>query len=132
MGFLIEALWLGVEVVLQAFVNGGFEGLSDFLEVVPDNRALAALGYAALGFVLGALASLLLPRPLLPPPATRGVSLAVSPLASGLAMHVWGSTRARGPHGLATFWGGASFAFGCALGRFLTVAGALTATRTLW
>lgn len=122
MDLVIEVLWLCVEVVFQAFVNGGFDALFDFLDFVPENRMLTALGYATLGFVLGALTSLLLPLPLLPAPATRGISLVVSPLASGSAMYLWGLTRARGPHGLATFWGGASFSFGCALGRFLTVA----------
>jgi hypothetical protein len=121
MDLLIEALWLCVEVVLQAFVNDGLDGLGDFLDFVPENRFLACLAYATLGFTLGALSSLLLAQPLLPPPATRGISLAISPVVSGLAMHVWGSARAGGPHGLASFWGGASFAFGCALGRFLSV-----------
>lgn len=122
MDLLIEVVWLCIEVVLQAFVKGGLDGLGEFLDFVPGNRFLAALGYATLGFTLGALSSLLLPQPVLPQPATRGISLAISPVVSGLAMHLWGSWRARGPQGLATFWGGASFAFGCALGRFLTIA----------
>jgi hypothetical protein len=122
MDLLIEALWLCIEVVLQAFMNDGLDGLGDFLDFVPESRFLAALGYATLGFTLGALSSVLLPGRVLPPPATRGISLAISPIASGLAMHLWGSARARGPHGLASFWGGASFAFGCALGRFVVVA----------
>jgi hypothetical protein len=49
----------------------------------------------------------------------------MSPLACGVAMHVWGGLRrerGQAPSSLATFHGAASFALGAALGRFVLVA----------
>jgi len=49
----------------------------------------------------------------------------LAPLATGAAMHAFGARRrrrGRATSGLATFWGGAAFAFTMALARWLAVA----------
>ena len=71
--------------------------------------------------VAGAFPTHLLGSPLVP-----GASLVISPLLNGTLMHYYGSWHARrqlGRSSVATFWGGALFAFGFALVRFVTVAG---------
>ena len=125
MDVILEALWFCLEVVFQVLLSDGMENLFDFLDLVPRDRFLVCVAAIAVGFTIGASSRLLLPYRLLPPPATPGISLVLSPVGSGLAMHFWGSHRqeqGRGPSFLATFWGGASFAFGCALGRFVAIA----------
>ena len=125
MDVILEALWFCLEVVFQVLFSDGMENLFDFLDLVPRDRFLVCVAAIAVGFTIGASSRLLLPHRLLPPPATPGISLVLSPVGSGLAMHFWGSHRqglGRGSSFLATFWGGASFAFGCALGRFVAIA----------
>ncbi len=75
-----------------------------------------------LGAVAGGLATWLLPLRLLGAPAIPGASLVVSPFLNGLLMHSYGLWQARrnGRESLAaSFWGGAAFAFGFALVRFV-------------
>jgi len=53
------------------------------------------------------------------------LGLVLAPLATGAAMHAFGARRrrhGRATSGLATFWGGAAFAFAMALARWLAVA----------
>lgn len=127
MDLILEALWLLVEIVVEMVFGAVDLGAADVVEAIvdpPPRRVWACLGYAAAGFALGASSAWLLPQRLLPVPRTRGVSLVVSPALSGLAMYSWGSYRrshGRSASGLGTFWGGASFAFGCALGRFVVI-----------
>jgi hypothetical protein len=120
MELVLEALWLLAELVIELFF-----GAADF-GVLPDppRRFWIYAGYAAAGFALGAGSGWLVPRRLLPMPATQGISLLLSPVVSGIVMHFWGSyrrERGRPASSMATFWGGASFAFGCALGRFVAI-----------
>ena len=124
MDLILEALWFCLEVVFQVLLSDGMENLFDFLDLVPSDRFLVCLGAVAVGFTLGASSRYLLPHRLLPPPATHGISLVLSPVASGVALHFWGSHRqglGHAPGFLTSFWGGASFAFGCALGRFVVI-----------
>lgn len=85
---------------------------------------LAGLGLLAIGGVAGGLTTWVLPTHLLGTPLVPGASLVISPLLNGMLMHYYGSWHARRRHArslTATFWGGALFAFGFALVRFLTV-----------
>jgi MFS family permease len=87
---------------------------------------LAGLGLLALGGVGGGLTTWLFPMRLLGAPLVPGASLVISPLLNGTLMHYYGSWHARRQRArsfAATFWGGALFAFGFALVRFLTVSG---------
>jgi hypothetical protein len=80
------------------------------------------LGLIALGGIAAGLVTWLLPTRLLGAPAIPGASLVVSPLLNGVLMHYYGVwQRERGGHAsfAATFWGGAAFALGFAVVRFL-------------
>ena len=130
MDALLALLWLGLEVAFEAVVSildfgSDIADPLDLLDPPTSPRFWACVGYAVAGFCLGAFSGYVLPSRLLPAPRTSGISLLVSPVVSGVAMHLWGSFRAergRPATSMATFWGGASFAFGCALGRFVAIA----------
>lgn len=125
MELVLEALWLLLELVVELFFGAADIGVLEGAGLADAPRRFwVNAGYAAAGVALGAGSGWLLPGRLLPMPATQGISLVLSPVASGLAMHFWGSyrrERGRATTSMATFWGGASFAFGCALGRFVTM-----------
>lgn len=85
---------------------------------------LAGIGVAILGAIAGALASLLWPARILHPGPVPGASLLLSPLVNGLVMDRYGRWReGRGDERstIATFWGGALFAFSMSLVRFVWV-----------
>ena len=85
---------------------------------------VAGIGIALWGALAGAVLSLIWPARILQPVLLQGASLVVSPLISGAVMHEYGQwrDRRREPRShLATFWGGALFAFSVALVRFLWV-----------
>src|SRR5262245_4152682 len=85
---------------------------------------LAGIGIALWGALAGAVVSLIWPARIFQPVLLRGASLIVSPLISGVVMHQYGLWRdgRREPRShLATFWGGALFAFSMALVRFVWV-----------
>jgi presenilin-like A22 family membrane protease len=86
---------------------------------------LADIGHFVLGSIAGAVSLLLFGRLFARGPLP-GISLLLSPLGTGLAMHVLGEfwrNRGREASGLMTFRGGAIFAFGMALVRFLSLEG---------
>lgn len=73
---------------------------------------------------MGLLMAGFFPERLLPPLPLSGVSLVLSPLAAGFVMKIFGDWRRRrggDPSFLATFWGGALFAFSFALVRWLMI-----------
>lgn len=85
---------------------------------------MAGIGIALWGALAGAVISLIWPARIFQPVVLRGASLVVSPLISGIVMHRYGGWREsrREPRShLATFWGGALFAFSMAVVRFLWV-----------
>jgi hypothetical protein len=77
-----------------------------------------------LGVCAGVLSVLIFRRRLMPYSPLPGLSLALSPIATGIAMHWIGefwSDRGRGRPPLFTFGAGALFAFGMALVRFVVL-----------
>jgi hypothetical protein len=85
---------------------------------------LAALGMIIGGAIAGIITVVLVPQRIISTLSIRGISLALSPMITGLVMKGHGSWREnRGmKHSyFATFWGGALFAFRMALVRFLFV-----------
>ena len=113
------------QVVFEVLMEFGFESLSNvFQSRKKANPLLAASGLLLLGGALGLGFALLLPHRLVPTFRFPGLSLVLSPIGVGLLMHLFGTwRRKRGavPTSLATFWGGAIFAFGMALVRWLMV-----------
>ena len=84
--------------------------------------AVAVVGYAVVGAVVGALSLLAWPDRLFRPGPVPGLSLILGPVCVGAVMHGWGLLRRRRGHettNLATFPGGAAFALGTALVRFI-------------
>lgn len=83
------------------------------------------LGVLVFGGIAGALTTWLLPNRLFGTPALPGASLVLSPLLNGALMHYYGAWRAQRQlaHSfIATFWGGALFAFGFAAVRLASIA----------
>ncbi len=121
--FLVELL---LELFLQIFLEILFEfGSASYKETYQrPNRhiVIAALGYFFAGVAVGGLSLLFWPNRFFRPGPIPGLSLILSPLAAGATMHAWGELRRRSGRvttNLATFAGGAAFAFGTALVRFL-------------
>jgi hypothetical protein len=86
---------------------------------------VVAPGLFLLGAVVGGLSLFLWPTAFWKPGPIPGLSLILGPLGTGATMHVWGKSRRAGGHvttNLATFAGGAAFAFGSALVRLLWAA----------
>jgi hypothetical protein len=85
---------------------------------------LAGVGVAALGGLAGVLTSLIWPTRIFRPGPLPGVRLLVSPFITGVVMDRYGQWREdKGGQRsyVATFWGGALFAFTMALVRFVGV-----------
>jgi tellurite resistance protein TehA-like permease len=85
---------------------------------------LVAAGIAIMGTVCGLICCRVLPHRLIKPAPWPGLSLVLAPLGAGMVMQVFGSwRRERGgkTSSLATFWGGALFAFCMAYVRWLIV-----------
>lgn len=86
------------------------------------NPFFAGVGYMFLGLIAGGLSLPILPRRFVPAGGVRGLSLLIAPLATGLFMKAYGDYRRRQGRTttlLATFWGGAIFAFSMTAVRFL-------------
>ena len=85
------------------------------------NPYLAALGTLILGAIVGGVSVLVFPHPLIHPSRFPGMSLLLAPVTTGFLMQTYGAwQRRRGgnPTCLATFWGGAGFAFAMAVVRW--------------
>jgi hypothetical protein len=124
----LEILWFLVQIALEIAGDLILDvGAAVFESLEPSARNALAGAFLCLvaGAALGLLSGILLPHRLLPSPRTEGISLVVSPLFSGFAMYAWGSFRRDRGHAtsvLASFHGGAAFALGAAIGRFVLVA----------
>ncbi len=115
-----EVLFQGILELLAEF---GWSSLENSLRSAKSaNPFYAACGLGILGASLGLGTALLLPDPLFHHRPVPGISLILAPLGAGFCMHLLGAWRRKkggNPTCLATFWGGASFAFGMALVRWL-------------
>ena len=116
---LIELLFQFVLEVLWEFGAAEYKGT---YERRNHHIVVAALGYLVAGAALGALSLLFWPERFFKPGPIPGLSLVLSPVCVGGAMHAWGQLRRRKGHvttNLSTFAGGGAFALGTALVRFL-------------
>jgi len=123
LGFVLEILG---EFVLQVIFELATEALVGLISNRKERRpAVSAVGLVFGGAAAGFLSAWLFPHRLI---GTRvvipGASLLLAPLAAGIAMHLLGKRLRRLERqatSLATFWGGASFAFSMALVRWWLV-----------
>ena len=125
-----ELLAILLEVVGDFLLQIVFELATEALgRLIKDRKqrspAVSAIGLVFGGAVAGLLSAWLFPHRLI---AMRvvvpGVSLMLAPLATGLAMHLLGRRLRRlerRASSLATFWGGALFAFVMAVVRWWLV-----------
>jgi hypothetical protein len=119
LGFLLE---LAGDLLVQILVELAVEALSGRLSFPQRVRpAVSALALVCGGAAAGLLSVWLLPNRLFASRAVLpGSSLLLAPLITGLAMHAIGKRLQGAGHPaskLATFWGGALFAFAMALVR---------------
>jgi hypothetical protein len=105
-------------------------GVSSFSEPFREQRRahpiMAGVGVLLLGALVGGLTLFVYSTRIFRPGPIRGASLLLSPLVTGALMDVYGDwVERRGGFRsyLATFWGGALFAFGMALVRFFWIVG---------
>jgi hypothetical protein len=127
---ILEALGIAILAPLVMIVVGFVEGLTDSfwaysLSGRTANPWLSALAYVFIGAEIGFASADAIPRRLLHAASPiSGISLLLAPLGAGLLMHGYGSWRqrqARDSSWLATFWGGALFAFSIALVRWTII-----------
>ena len=127
MEILIEILiWLVVEILGQALMEIlgelGLASIKAAFERPNRSPVLATLGYLLLGVALGGVSLRIHRDRLFHCHPVPGLSLLVSPLCVGLIMSTWGRYRREQGYpttNLATFCGGAAFAFGSAVVRFV-------------
>lgn len=127
MSLLAELLFEIVgELLIEILTEGGAQVGARRLGTRPQvANAAIVLALLFVGGLAGYISALVLPtrltseRPLLP-----GLSLVLAPMAGGVVMALLGRflrERGRTPTPLATWWGGATFAFAYALVRFVVV-----------
>jgi hypothetical protein len=100
----------------------GWESSRDTLGRRNHHPIIAAIGFLILGSAIGGMWVWISPNRLVDPGPFRGLSLIVSPLIAGSAMHLFGEfrrSRGHSPTNLASFLGGACLAFAIAAVRFL-------------
>jgi hypothetical protein len=124
--FIIELLLeILVELVAEIIFALGWESTREAFRDRPKaHPALAALGYALFGAMLGALSAWIFPVRLSQNDAVTTLSVILNPMAAGFAMQQYGAFRVRrnkSTTNLATFLGGFAFAAGVSATRFLLV-----------
>ena len=102
--------------------SGYYATKESFRRRTRAHPVVAAIGVVLMGALAGLLSWWILPGRIVQRGPIPGLSLVISPIVSGLVMDRWGDWReSRGAERsfVATFWGGALFAFAMALVRFL-------------
>lgn len=110
------------QILFELLVGAGSESLKD--AVRPKRRAhpvFAAVGQFLMGAIAGVISLLIFNERLMPRSQVPGLSLLLSPLLTGAAMHVIGARweQQEDRPTLFSFRAGAIFAFGMALVRVL-------------
>lgn len=123
---MLTALWeIFLQVVSELLIEFGFTSVGEpFQQRSRAHPVLAAGGVFVLGAVGGAMTCLIWPARVFQPAPLRGASLLVSPMVTGVVMDrygKWRDDRGVSRSYVATFWGGALFAFGMALVRLAWV-----------
>lgn len=116
-----------LEALGEILFELGLEGLRRvFRRQRRAHPIVSAIGFVALGAAIGALSGWYWPAPIMPASPQPGINVILAPLLVGLAMQeygTWSASRGREPSYLATFWGGALFAFAMAGTRRWIIAG---------
>jgi len=123
---VLTVLWEAfIQIASELLFEVGLRSMGEsFRRHTRAHPVLAGIGIALWGALAGVLASLVWPARIFQTVVMRGSSLLISPLVTGAVMEQYGRWRDRQgtPRShLATFWGGALFAFSMALVRFMWV-----------
>ncbi len=114
-----------LQVVGEALFELGFHSLGEgFRRRERAHPVLAGVGISLWGGLGGVASSMLWPSRVWTSALLPGASLLLSPLLNGAAMEFYGRWRTRhgGPRSyIATYWGGALFAFSMAVARFVWI-----------
>jgi hypothetical protein len=111
-----------LQVIFEVLAEIGFHSLKEpFRGSRPGHPLMAALGYALLGAIAGAVSLAVVPQALVTGPKLRIANLILSPVAAGLVMSLLRGVRLRRgqtPVRLDSFAYGYIFALAMALVRF--------------
>ena len=117
---VLEIIW---QILFEFATALGWESLKDSVRRERESTpVLAGIGHFLMGLVAGVVSLVLIRRRLMPPTRIPGLSLVLSPIGTGWAMHWIGEfwrERGRDRPTLFSFRAGAIFAFGMALVRFV-------------
>ena len=113
------------QVVFELAASLGWASLRDGMRSERTSHpVLAPIGQFLLGVFAGILSLLIVSHRIWSSSPLPGISLLVSPMWTGVVMYslgnMWPESRGEKP-GLFSFWGGATFAFGMALTRFIYI-----------
>ena len=112
-----------VQVIGEALIDVGYHRVRAGPQ--PSHPIAATAGLVALGAGAGAVSAWLVPHRLTSSALAPVWSVVIAPLIVGAALHGFGVWRKRHGHStthLATFYGGAAFAFAYAVTRLLVLA----------
>lgn len=122
LGFVLEIVG---EFLLEVIVSLILRALGAVFEEPDDvGPLLPALGYMLLGVIVGGFSLWLFPHPMFHPTRYRGISLLISPLATGSIMALLGFTLRRNyvqTTRIESFTCGFAFAFGLMIVRLFFV-----------
>jgi hypothetical protein len=121
---MLEALLeIALSLVSELFLDLGWVATSEAIRTKKRRLTIVSLlRWFALGTLLGAFSVWIHPAHFVQGHKLRLAVLFGAPIAAGVGMHVYGRTkrrRGKPPNSLATFGGGAIFAFGLHLIRYL-------------
>jgi len=118
--FLLELL---VDFITQIVVEVVFGLLAEgFRKLDPEGKTLVVLFWLLFGAAVGILSAVAVPHRLLVWKVAPALSIVGGPLLVGACLRWFGAWRSRHGHrpsSLATLLGGASFAFGYSVARYL-------------
>ena len=110
------------QIFFEVLTGFGWDWVDSRRPAHERGPVLAGFGYLLMGLMAGVLSLLAFGTRLVPRPPIPGLSLVLSPIATGIAMHSmgeWWRQRGRDRPALFSFWPSAIFAFGMALVRFV-------------
>jgi hypothetical protein len=117
------------EVLMQILFEGVVEVSAEAAgpaarRMAREHPIIAATGFLFIGAFCGLLSVWFVPQRMLPAPRLPGLSMLLSPLCTGFLMQRYGRwqvKRGKTASNLATFWGGAFFAFALAATRYAMI-----------
>jgi hypothetical protein len=129
LAFFLDVLF---QVIFEFLIGLGINAASELprlgsrgrVEIEQPSLTRSFIGYFFIGIFVGMFSVIIIPSPFIRLHTVPGLSVILVPILAGLSMKMWGNSRnkkGKSSISLATFWGGAIFAFGTVLTRFILV-----------